>query len=86
MIKGKNVNIYIRGSMIDKTKKLIESHKFSHLIDKLLKEYFEKEELIMRREYELELEQAYQDISKDKKFQEEKSLWNELDNDNIWKH
>ncbi|WNE40283.1 MAG: hypothetical protein GBAus27B_000350 [Mycoplasmataceae bacterium] len=31
------------------------------------------------------MKQAYQTIAKDKEFQKEKGLWNQLDNESIWK-
>jgi hypothetical protein len=84
-MKGKNVNIYIREPIIDKSKELIKSRKLSPLINNLLDEYFLQQEQAKKREYEKEMKQAYQSISTDKEFKKEKSLWNQLDNDNIWK-
>jgi hypothetical protein len=73
-MKGKNVNIYIREPIIDKSKELIKSRKLSPLINNLLDEYFLQQEQAKKREYEKEMKQAYQSISTDKEFKKEKSL------------
>ncbi|WNE40284.1 MAG: hypothetical protein GBAus27B_000351 [Mycoplasmataceae bacterium] len=47
-MKGKNVNIYIREPIINKSKELIEARKLSNLINEFLEEHFEKEAQISK--------------------------------------